>query len=136
MRAVRQALLHFNFPVNSKILVNSDISTVVAYINKQGGTRSKMLMEETYLLFHLLQEKQWFLRVNYLPRAKYVIADVLSTQNQKIPLEWSLHPQIVNRIFKTWETPQVDLFATRGHNFNCMCSLCHIKRHGERTPCQ
>ena len=59
MRAIRYALIQFNLPTDSVILVSSDISTVVAYVNKQGGTRSVTLMEETYLLFHLLQEKQW-----------------------------------------------------------------------------
>ena len=113
LRAVRLALLHFNLPNQSVILVSSDNSTVVAYINKQGGTRSQTLMEETYLLFNLLQSREWSLRASYLPGAKNVIADALSRRNQVIPSEWSLHPLIVKRIFKVWQTPLIDLFATK-----------------------
>ena len=113
MRAIRYALIRFNLPTDSVILVNSDNSTVVAYVNKQGGTRSVTLMEETYLLFHLLQEKQWFLRASYLPGARNVIADSLSRQNQILPSEWSLHPSIVQRILRIWDFPVLDLFVTR-----------------------
>ena len=57
MRAVRLALIEFDLPPHSIILVSSDNATTVAYINKQGGTRSLSLMRETYLLFNLLQSK-------------------------------------------------------------------------------
>ena len=70
-------------------------------------------MEETYLLFELLQTKSWTIRASYLPGAKNVIADALSRKDQVIPSEWSLHPLIVKRIFKIWDTPMVDLFATK-----------------------
>ena len=113
MRAVRLALETFSLPEGSVILVNSDNATTVAYINKQGGTRSQSLMKETYLLFNLLQSKQWLLRASFLPGAKNVIADSLSRKDQVIPSEWSLNPLLVKRIFKVWETPMVDLFATK-----------------------
>ena len=113
MRAVRLALQGFNLPENAVILVSSDNQTTVAYINKQGGTRSPSLMRETYLLFELLQERNWSLRASYLPGAKNVIADALSRKDQVIPSEWSLHPQIVKRIFQVWHTPMIDLFATK-----------------------
>ena len=51
IRAIRYALIQVNLPTDSVILVTSDNSTVVAYVNKQGGTRSVTLVEETYLLF-------------------------------------------------------------------------------------
>ena len=38
--------------------------------------------------------------------------DRLSQPNQPITTEWSLHPEIVTRIFGTWGTPIVDMFAT------------------------
>ena len=112
MRAVRLALLHFNLPLHSSILINADNSTVIAYINKQGGTRSESLMKECHLLFNLLQEKHWNLKATYLPGARNVVADSLSRKNQILPSEWSLHPQVVKRIFTTWRTPMIDLFAT------------------------
>ena len=41
----------------------------------------------------------------------YVIADQLSRPNQSITTEWSLHPEVVNLIFKLCGTPIVDMFA-------------------------
>ena len=38
--------------------------------------------------------------------------DQLSRPNQNITTEWSLHPEIVKRIFRLWGTPKVDMFAT------------------------
>ena len=38
--------------------------------------------------------------------------DYLSRPNQPISTEWSLHPEIVRRIFRVWGTPEVDMFAT------------------------
>ena len=44
-----------------------------------------------------------------------VIADQLSQPNQPIMKEWSLHPEVVNLIFRLWGTPVVDMFA-KVHN--------------------
>ena len=41
-----------------------------------------------------------------------VIADCLSRPNQPIMTEWSLHPEVLNLIFRLWGTPVVDRFAT------------------------
>ena len=72
-------------------------------------------MEETYLLLHLLQRKQWFLRASYLLRPRNLIADSLSRQNQILKSEWPLHSSIVQRILRIWDFPMVDCFATRGN---------------------
>ena len=45
-----------------------------------------------------------------------MIADHLSHPNQPIPTEWSLHREIVNRIFGFWRTPVVDMFATASNS--------------------
>jgi hypothetical protein len=54
MRAVTLALKHFGPQLEGKrILIATDNTTVLAYINHQGGTRSQSLMEETEQLFHV-----------------------------------------------------------------------------------
>ena len=36
----------------------------------------------------------------------------LSERDSRPPIWWSLHPEIVERIFRVWGTPEVDMFAT------------------------
>jgi len=116
MRAVINALKSLNPPKDTVILLKSDNSSVVAYVNKQGGTRSVSLMLETFTLFEFLQARNITLRARYLPGVRNVLADSLSRKEQILPSEWSLHPSVVREIFKIWETPMVDLFATSQNN--------------------
>ena len=54
---------------------------------------------------------------HYSPSTTYsgclnVIADHLSRPNQPLSTQWSLHQEIVKRIFRLWGTTKVDMFAT------------------------
>ena len=118
MRAIIKGLCHHNPPEGSVILNSTDNTTVVAYLNKEGGTQSRILMEETQALYDLVMERGWRIRAAYIPGRLNVIADQLSRRGQCLPTEWSLHPQAIRQIFKMWFTPNIDLFATR-HNTKC-----------------
>ena len=87
-------------------------TTVVAYINKQGGTHSHTLLWLVVDLFLLLQTQGIPIRARHIPGCLNVKADWLSRPNQPITTEWSLHPEIVNQIFGMWGTPAVDMFVT------------------------
>jgi len=115
MRAVLLALQAVQTSPKDRVLISSDNTTVVAYINHQGGTKSKSLWEETLLLFNLAIQRKIFLRAVHIPGRLNVIADQLSRKGQVIPTEWSLHPSVTKALFKAWGTPHIDLFATR-HN--------------------
>ena len=52
------------------------------------------------------------LRARHIPGCLSVIADRLSWPKQPITTEWSLHPKVMNLIFRLWGTPVVDMFAT------------------------
>lgn len=116
MRAVRLALLAIDPSPNEVVLAVTDNTTVVAYINHQGGTRSEFLWQETKLLFQLIIAKRFTLRARHIAGKLNVIADQLSRAGQIIPTEWSLHPNIVQMVFHKWGTPNLDLFATRHNN--------------------
>ena len=118
MRAIINALERLKEPPGTRILSATDNTTVVAHINKQGGTHSWQLMKETFELFHLLQLKGWYLRARHIPGRLNVMADQLSRTGQAISTEWSLHPQVVENLFRMWFRPDVDLFATR-YNRKC-----------------
>jgi len=120
LRAVRLALCYHDPPEGSVILTSTDNTTVVAFINRQGGTHSRILMEETQLLYDLVMERDWRIQATYIPGRLNVIADQLSRKGQTLPTEWSVHPQAIRQIFKLWFTPNIDLFATR---YNTKCQL-------------
>ena len=113
LKAVVSALQHWA-PVlqGHQVMIATDNSTVVSYINKQGGTRSPTLLRLTVELLLWLEAQNIIVRARHIPGCLNVIADHLSRPNQPISTEWSLHAEIVKRIFGLWGTPEVDMFAT------------------------
>jgi len=118
LRAVVNAVIHHNPPQGSVILTSTDNTTVMAYINRQGGTHSRELMEETFRLYMILEERDIQIRAQYIPGRLNVIADQLSRKGQNLPTEWSIHQEAIDRVFSMWLRPLIDLFATR-HNSKC-----------------
>ena len=107
-------------------------STVVSYINKQGGTHSPTLLCLTVELLLWLEAQNIIVRARHIPGCLNVIADHLSRQNQPISTEWSLHPEIVKRVFRLWGTPEVDMFATVSNSH--LGSSVHVSSYGATSP--
>ena len=118
LRAVRMALQGISLHPQLHVLVSTDNSSVVAYINRQGGTRSHSLWEEARTLFTWLHREQVHIRAIHIPGRLNVIADMLSRAGQVLPTEWSLNNRVVQALFRQWGTPELDLFATR-YNHKC-----------------
>jgi hypothetical protein len=117
MRAVRLALKELSKSLAGKaVLVATDNTTVLAYINHQGGTRSWSLMEETKKLFLLAEQLGVSLKARHIPGKLNVLADKLSRKNQILQTEWSIHPAVLESLWQMWGKPMIDLFATR-HNY-------------------
>ena len=113
LKAVFHALQHWAQMLQGhQVMIATDNSTVVSYINKQGGTHSPTLLRLTVELLLWLEAQNIIVRARHIPGCLNVIADHLSRPNQPIPTEWSLHPEIVERIFRVWGTPEIDMFAT------------------------
>ena len=89
-----------------------DNSTVVAYVNKQGGTVSRPLCLLTSRLLRWTESFDVHLEARYLPGESNVLADVLSRRGQVVGTEWSLHPQVARALLRAWGNPSIDLFAT------------------------
>jgi hypothetical protein len=86
MEAVRLALLHFEMHIlNKSVLIATDNTTVVAYINRQGGTRSDSLylLVETMLIW--AQQRCIYLRARHIPGCLNVLADLSSRRHQIFP---------------------------------------------------
>ena len=113
LKAVFHALQHWaQMFQGHQVMIATDNSTVVSYINKQGGTHSPTLVRLRVELLLWLEAQNIKVRARHIPGCLNMIADHLSRPNQPIPTEWSLHPEIVECIFKVWGTPEVDMFAT------------------------
>ena len=86
--------------------------TVVAYINKQGGTVSRSFCSLASRLLRWTESLDVHLDARYLPGQSNVLADLLSRWDQVIGTEWSLHPQVARALLRCWGSPSIDLLAT------------------------
>ncbi len=94
------------------VLVRTDNTAVVSYINHQGGLRSRPLYKLAHQILLWSQDKFLSLRALYIPGYLNVGPDVLSRQGPR-PGEWMLHPEVVKQIWRIFYQAEVDLFATQ-----------------------
>ena len=95
---------------HSCAMISTDNTTVVPYINKQGGTHSPNLCVEEWKIL------QWCLKhhiVNGIPGKFNVLADRLSRIDKIVKTECALEQSIANSNFQMFNYPNLGLFATR-----------------------
>ena len=113
MKALFLALQAFREDVIGRhVTAMCDNSTVVAYVNKQGGTVSHALYLLARRLLRWTESFDVHLDARYLPGQSNVLADILSRRGQVIGTEWSLHPVVARALLRHWGAPSLDLFAT------------------------
>ncbi|CAJ0954016.1 unnamed protein product [Ranitomeya imitator] len=113
IRAVRLALLRFHHLLAGRpVRIQSDNATAVAYINHQGGTRSKAAMQEVKLILLWAERNHSVISAVHIPGEENWAADFLSRQGLASG-EWSLHPEVFLQICHLWGTPDVDLMASK-----------------------
>lgn len=95
---------------NQTVMIQSDNKSVVAYITKEGGTKSLKLLEITEKIFHLSRLYQINLVARFIPGRYNSTADTLSRASA-LP-EWTLSESALQLVFQKWGTPSVDLFAS------------------------
>ena len=114
LKAVFLALKEFQDLCTYKlVLVATDNTTVVSYINKEGGMRSGPLCAVLWRISTWCTSYQVTLRARYIPGGLNVVADKLSRLGQTIQTEWSLLREVFQTICSRWHRPNIDLFATR-----------------------
>ena len=110
--AVRLALHRFRALLKDKhVLVRTDNTATVAYINRQGGLRSRRMSQLARHLLLWSHKHLRSLRAIHIPGRLNRAADELSRQQSR-PGEWRLHPQSVQLIWEHFGDAQVDLFAS------------------------
>ena len=108
--ALKQAI---TFIHHSCIMISTDNTTVVSYINKQGGTHSPNLCVEVWRILNWCLEHDIVIRVRHIPGKFNILADRLSRLDKPIKTEWTLDQTVANSVFQLLNFPNVDLFAKR-----------------------
>ena len=83
-----KALQHWVSVLQDHHVITTDNTTVVAYINKQGGTHSNTPLWLVVDLFLWLQTQDIAILARHIPGCLNVIADHISRPNQPIATEW------------------------------------------------
>jgi hypothetical protein len=112
MKAIYFALRAFKHLTNQMILVKTDNTTCVAYINHQGGTASTGLSRSAEALWELCLRRNVTLHAEHVPGMNNILADRAS----RLLLDrhdWMLNPRIFHLINQLWGPFHIDLFADR-----------------------
>jgi len=97
----------------SNVAIMCDNVSAIAYIRNQGGTLSRQMSDLAVQICTWAESKQMTLTPRHVPGHLNVLADHLSRKHQILKTEWSLHQAVVDRVFKFWDKPMVDLFALK-----------------------
>ena len=108
-----------------RVLNYTQVSQLMGSLNRASGL---IRMGHLYLRLETQNIIVW---ARHIPGCLNMIADHLPRPNQPIPTEWSLHPEIVERIFRVWGTPEVDMFA---NTVELPTSSVHVSNSGAKSP--
>jgi len=112
MKAVIHAFRAWGPSLRGKVVaLHVDNRSVVAYLLKEGGTKSPGLCSLTKTLFAILDRWEISLRPAYLRGIANIEADSLSRGKQM--QEWCILPQVASQIFSQVGWPRWDLFASQ-----------------------
>ena len=118
--AVKLGLLQFQSSLRGRtVAVFCDNTTAVAYLRKEGGTRSPFLNTLAQAILRWSESLSIRLAPQFLPGSNNVLADALSRPHQLPHSEWSLNITVYRSLCRLWPV-QIDLFATSA---NHRCSI-------------
>lgn len=95
----------------SAVMLQCDNKTTIAYIRKEGGSKSTSMMKITRQVFSLLDRYNIHLTAHHIPGKFNGEADHLS--RARINPEWHLLQEVTEIIFQKWGVPYVDLMASK-----------------------
>jgi hypothetical protein len=97
--------------MNRSVLVHTDNTTVLSFINKARGTKFPRLCLLTWEMFTWCMANQVTLQAMHIPGERNLLTDKLS-RHMSSPTEWELNNKVVQELFLIWATLDIDLFAT------------------------
>ena len=105
MKALFLGLQAFRDVIGHHVTAMCDNSTVVVYVNKQGGTVSWVLCLLASRLLRWMESFDIHLNARCLPGQANVLADLLSRHGQVVGTECSLHLQVARSLLRVWGNP-------------------------------
>ena len=118
--AIQHGLLHFQLSLQGHtVAVFCDNVTAVAYLRKEGGTRSPLLNTIAREILRWSEFLAIHLAPQFIPGSNNVLADALSRPHQLPHSVWSLNMTVFRSLCRLWPV-QIDLFATSA---NHRCSI-------------
>ena len=113
LRAAKFAVMAFTkHRSHSHVHLRMDNVTAVAYVNKKGGTRSSLVLQETKEIWQYCLAKKITLTAEHLPGRLNMEADFQSRYLQDNSC-WKLDPQLFKMLNQQWGQLHIDLFADR-----------------------
>ncbi|XP_040188033.1 uncharacterized protein LOC120920173 [Rana temporaria] len=111
--AVHRALQAFQSEIRGHNLqILSDNIATVAYLNKQGGTRSRILQGIAQEMLSWAEVNLGSISAVHLKGTQNSLADYLSRHRVERD-NWSLHPEVFAEVTNKWGYPEADLFANQ-----------------------
>ncbi|XP_070184795.1 uncharacterized protein [Littorina saxatilis] len=114
LEAVALALVEFLPSLQAKhVRLFTDNTTVAAYLNKQGGSRSPSLSDRVCEILKWCARHHIIILARFLPGRLNTLADALSRSDRVLRSEWTITHGALLRLWAQVQKPLVDLFATR-----------------------
>jgi hypothetical protein len=112
LKAAFLALQTFSLPEHSTVLIQTDNTTSMSYINKQGGTRSLALLELATEVWNWCLQHKIVIQAQHISGVNNRIAD-MESRRTFFKNQWMIKPSIFQHISHLWGPFSVDLFADR-----------------------
>ncbi len=110
--AIENSLHCFVKGENRKVLVRSDNTTAIAYVNRFGGCHSSELLFIAKRLWKWCEHHNYTVFASHIPGVDNVIADFESRRDIDLS-DWSLSDSVFKMIIGRFGEPEIDLFATK-----------------------
>ena len=114
--AIQHGLLHFQLYLRGHtVAVFCDNVTAVAYLRREGGTRSPLLSTIAQEILRWSESLAIRLAPQFIPGSNNILADALSRPHQLPHSDWSLNMTVFRSLCCLWPV-QIDLFATSANH--------------------
>ena len=99
---------------NSEILIKSDNTTAISYVNKMGGMVSSECNEISSQIWDFCEKRNIWVLATHIPGVLNVVADYES-RHFSDDTEWALSDSIFDDVCSCFGAPSIDLFASRNN---------------------